>query len=85
MGVNDDSILRKLIPESDPNLAKIMEIATACLQTAESLRVISNKSKVIQQDPSVNKVTFGYKQKCFSKQPNSPQLMTFLNLPGRFW
>ena len=42
------------------------------MQTAESLRVISNKSKVIQQDPSVNKVTFGYKQKCFSKPPNSP-------------
>ena len=34
--------------------------------------MISNKSKVIQKDPSVNKVTFGYKQKCFSKPPNSP-------------
>ncbi len=72
IGINDDSILRKLHTESDPNLAKVMEIATVCMQTAESLRVISNKSKVIQQDPSVNKVTFGYKQKCFSKPPNSP-------------
>ena len=70
--INDDSILQKLLTESNPNLAKVMEIATACMQTAESLRVISNKSKVIKQDPSVNKVTFGYKQKCFSKPPNSP-------------
>ena len=61
IGINDDSILRKLLTESDPNLAKVMEIATVCMQTAESLRVISNKSKVIQQDPSVNKVTFGFK------------------------
>ena len=29
-----------------PNLAKVMEIATECMQTAESLHVISNKSKV---------------------------------------
>ena len=55
IGINDDSILWKLLTESDPNLAKVMEIATACMQTAKSLRVISNKSKVIQQDPSVNK------------------------------
>ena len=47
IGINDDSILRKLLPESDPNLAKVMEIATACMQTTESLRVISSKSKVI--------------------------------------
>ena len=72
IGINDDSILWKLLTESDPNLAKVMEIATACMQTAKSLRVIFNKSKVIQQDPSVNKVTFGLKQKCFSKPPNSP-------------
>ena len=72
IGINDDSILWKLLTETDPNLAKVMEIATACMQTADSLRVISNKSKVIQQDPSVNKVTFGCKQKCFSKPPNSP-------------
>ena len=55
-----------------PNLVKVMEIAAACLQTAKSLRVISNKSKVIQQDPSVNKVTFGYKQKCVTKPQNTP-------------
>ena len=72
IGINDDPILCELLPESDPNLAKVMEIVTACMQTAKSLRVISNKSKVIQQDPSVNKVTFDYKQVCFSKPPNSP-------------
>ena len=72
IGINDDSILWKLRTESDPNLAKVMEIATECKQTTESLRVISNRSKVIQQDPSVNKVNFGCKQKCFSKPPNSP-------------
>ena len=60
IGINDDSILWKLHSDSDPNLAKVMEIATVCMRTAESLRVISNKSKVIQQDPSVSKVTFGY-------------------------
>ena len=70
IGINDDSIMWKLLAESDPNWAKVMEIATACMQTTESLRLISNKSKVIQQDPSVNKVTFGYKLKCFSKPPN---------------
>ena len=42
IGINDDSILRKLLPESDPNLAKVMEIATACMKSAENLRVISN-------------------------------------------
>ena len=30
-----DSILQKLLPESDPNLAKLMEIAPAYVQTAE--------------------------------------------------
>ena len=55
IGINDDSILRKLLTESDLNLAKVMETATACMQTAESLRVITNKSKVIQQDPSVTR------------------------------
>ena len=69
---SDDSILRKLLPKSDRNLAKVMEIVTACMQTAESLCAISNKLKVIQQDPSFNKVTFGCKQKCFSKPPHSP-------------
>ena len=83
IGINDDSILRKLLSESDPNLAKVMEIATVCMQTAESLHVISNKSNVIEQDPSVNKVTFGYKQKCFSKPYIHLHLLTFLNLPGR--
>ena len=43
ISINDDSILRKLLTESDPNLAKVMEIATVCMQTAESLRVISHK------------------------------------------
>ena len=60
ISINDDSTLRKLLTESDADLAEVMEIATVCMRTAESLRVISNKSKVIQQDPSVSKVTFGY-------------------------
>ena len=84
IGIND-SILWKLLTESDHNLAEVMEIATACMQTAERLCVISNKSKVIQQNPSVNQVTFGYKQKCFSKPPNSPPPADISNLPGRLW
>ena len=72
IGINDHSILWKLLTDSVANLAKVMEIAIACMQTAKSLCVSSNKSKVIQQDPSVNKITFGYKQKCFSKPLNSP-------------
>ena len=83
IGINDDSILRKLLPESDPNLAKVMEIATGCTQTAESLRLISHKSKVIQQDPSVNKVTFGYKQSVSASHQSHLDLLTFLNLPRR--
>ena len=47
IGIDDDSILRKHLPESDDNLAKVMGMATACMQTSESLRVNSNKSKVI--------------------------------------
>ena len=42
IGINDDSILQKLLTESNPNLAKVMEIATACMKSAENLRVISN-------------------------------------------
>ena len=49
IGINDDSILRKLLTETDHNLAKVMEIATACMQTAESLRVISKSQKLFSR------------------------------------
>ena len=55
-------MIHKLLIEPNPNLVKVIETVTVCTQTAESRRVASLRSKVTHHEPSLNKVTLGYKK-----------------------